>query len=205
MNPIKILMTAAVALVGLCCDANADTDPFETYLMFDAGVQRVQDMTLYNQQQTRISFDRGMRLDVRTGAYLNEFTGLELDFGLMHNRAKGVSDLQLTPDLEGMDNYQYTMMINAIGKVPIYGPLNIRGGIGFGIVYSSFWGRTGYNAFDATAALQAVAGIHYAITENYELAVTSKFLATTTHDLGSRGQGSGTRSYALMGTFAFTF
>jgi hypothetical protein len=206
MNLIKTSLACAVVVAAsLGCKVCADGAPYETYLTFDAGVHREKDMTLDNPQRTRISYDRGLRLDVRTGFYVNDYTALELDFGLLHNRAKGVTDLALTPDLENMDHYQYTMMMNAIGKLPVYGPLSLRGGVGFGIAYSAFWGREGYDAFDAAVAFQAISGIYYSIGEDYDIGITSKFLATSGHDLGSRGQASGTRSYALMGTFSFRF
>jgi OOP family OmpA-OmpF porin len=200
----QILMFSAAALFVLCGSALAEESPFETYLRFDGGVQRQQDLTTGNSDGGRISFDRGLRFDIAAGGFGTEFCAVELEAGLLHNLGRaGVSVL---PNSSGqtLDVYQIPFMLNAIARLPIGRHLSLRAGPGFGYVYSVFCGGD-LASVDRTFAVQGIIGAHYAIGEDFDLGVSYKFLATTEHCLGLGVSMSGTRSHALLAGLAFRF
>jgi hypothetical protein len=199
----SFIITATMLLLW-DCDGYAEGQPYETYLRFDGGVQRQQDLTIAGGDGARISFERGLRFDVTAGVFESEFCALELETGLLHNSGRSTFGVPVTATAQSLDVYQLPFMLNGVCKLPLGRHFNIRGGLGVGYVYSLFWGGD-LDSADRTFGFQGTVGAHYSIGEILDLGVSYKFLATTEHCLGSGVKAGGTRSHALLAGVAFRF
>ena len=176
---------------------------------FEGGISLVEDSTLHDDAATKVSFDSGLRLDLRIGGTFTNGLGLDIDLGLIYNQMK-VNPLNTESGT--LDFYQIPMMLEVTYTFPGLGPFRVYVGGGIGAVYGLFTGSgTGLFGFDSdlTFGYQATAGLKYALSEHWEIGVVYRFLGTTEHELdsgfGSAVKMDGTLTHALMATISLKF
>jgi opacity protein-like surface antigen len=176
---------------------------------FEGGISLVENSTLHDDAGTKVSFDPGMRLDLRVGGAFTNGFGLDLDVGLIYNQMK-VNPL--STETGTLDFYQIPMMLEVTYSLPRFGGFRAYVGAGIGAVCGIFTGSgTGLLGFDSdiTFGYQATVGLKYALSEDWEMGIAYRFLGTTEHELdsgfGSAVKMDGTFTHSLMATISFKF
>jgi len=207
MKAIKTsALAGAVALAMLAIGQNLYAG-----VSFEGGISLVEDGSVHDgsQDPAKVSFDPGVRLDLRVGGNFTNRFGLDVDLGLIYNQMK-VNPLSMESGT--LDFYQIPMMLEVTYNLPHFGGFSAYLGGGIGAVYGIFTGSgTGLLGFDSdlTFGYQAIAGLKYALSERWEIGVVYRFLGTTEHELDS-GFGSvvkmdGTLTHSLLATISFKF
>ena len=173
---------------------------------FEGGVSLTQDTTFHGfDGTTKVSFDRGFRLDVTGGQTLPSGLGFDLDLGLIYSPMKRNP---LVADSGNLDFYQIPMMLEVRYEIPLFGPVSAYLGGGIGAVYDVFTGSgTSILGFttDVTFGYQGTAGIECALNDRWAIGVGYRFLGTTDHDLGSGVTMDGTLTHSLLATLSYKF
>jgi len=173
----------------------------------DGGVTRTQDTVVDDGlgNSTPVSFDSGLRFDLRLGVRSPVGFGAEIDLGVLYNQLK---TNPLFPSGGKLDLYQVPILLNGFYSFRVLGPLRIQLGGGIGAVYGVFSGD-GTSLIDVSSDVsfgyQGFGQISYALNERLDIGVAYKYLGTTSHDWGSGIKMDGTRTHALMAALTIKF
>ena len=196
---IVLAAMTALGLAGLSSKTYGADSTGRGFLAFEGGVALTQGTTFHGPDgESKVSFDRGLRFDIRGGANSKNGFGFDLDLGLIY------SPLKENPLLEeggSLDLYEIPMMVDLTYTSPPLGPFRAYVGGGIGGVYGVWTGNgTSILGFttDITFGYQGAAGIKYEINDRWDIGVAYKFLGTTAHDLDSGISMDGTLTHSLM-------
>ena len=121
----------------------------------------------------------GVRGDVVLGYNLNQSWAAEFNTGLIWN---STGNSQPYPYNVTLDTYTVPILVNAIYRIPLKGPLSSYIGVGGGGALSILsYGASGYNlgSYNFALAYQAKAGLEYRLTDNASIDVAYEFLGST--------------------------
>ena len=212
MNPTKsikgiaLALTTGVAYLALNSTALAADSTNKGFLAFDGGVSYSQSTTFHGADgNSRVSFDSGLRFDIRGGVEPESGLGFDLDLGVIYCPLK---QNPLLVEGGSLDLYEIPMMVDLTYTLPRFGPFRAYLGGGIGGVYG-VWTGNGTSLFgfttDITFGYQGTAGIKYQINDRCDLGVAYRFLGTTGHDLGSGISMDGTLTHSFMAVVNFKF
>ena len=132
----------------------------------------------------KVKFDPGARLDVAVGYNFTQNWAAELEVGLIISPVQ--SSYALGTDYMSVYLTELPVLVNGIYTQPLskWCSVYIGGGVGGVFVHyeDEYWDTT---PTAATFAYQGLAGIRFMISQNCELGLGYKYLATTGYDVGS--------------------
>jgi len=209
MNTTKSIVlaaTTALALTGFNPNTSGADSNGRGFLAFEGGVALTQGTTFHGLDgDTKVSFDRGLRFDVRGGVNFNTGLSFDLDLGVIYSPLK---ENPLLIEGGSLDLYEIPIMLDFTYTFPRFGPFRAYLGAGLGGVYGIWTGNgTSFLDFttDITFGYQGTAGIKYEINDRWDIGVAYKFLGTTEHDLDSGRSMDGTLTHSLMAVVNLKF
>jgi len=148
----------------------------------------------------------GVRGDVVLGYNLNQSWAAEFNTGLIWN---STGNSQPYPYNVTLDTYTVPILVNAIYRIPLKGPLSSYIGVGGGGALSILsYGASGYNlgSYNFALAYQAKAGLEYRLTDNATIDLAYEFLGTTdpSWSFSQTATATGTTDYTVKEKGFFT-
>ena len=212
---------AVAGIFSLGAAAQAGEPTSKTYLGFDVGVALQQEVNARDNSGAdagKVKFDPGIRGDVVFGYNFCDSFAAELEVGVLANSISSISGNQLSDFGASADLYQIPLLVNAVYRLPLKGPLTAYVGVGVGgaatilqgnnVPLFNFNPNSSYSDVDYTFAYQAMAGLKYAINRNIDLGIAYKFIGTTDHQWTDNGvvfSSDGTMAHTILATFTWKF
>lgn len=186
------------------------------YVGMDAGVAIQDDITVNNSlgESEEVAFDPGVRFDGQLGYCITKNWAAELDVGVIVSQVN--RSIVLGAESMNVDLIQVPMVVNVIYSFPIGRGFSAYVGGGGGGIFSEYNNEFGGSTpSDEAFAYQALAGIRYAMSAQWEIGLGYKFLGTSRHDIGegvgfdgytpTTYKSDGTMTHAAMATLTYRF
>ncbi len=159
--------------------------------------------TSYSKNTT---FDLGVRGDAIFGYNLSRSWAAEFESGLIWN---STGNSQPYPQNVTINTYTVPILVNAVYRIPIKGPLSSYLGVGGGGAVSVLsYNASSYNlgSYSFAFAYQAKAGLEYRLMDNASIDLTYEFLGTTdpSWSFSQTVTGIGTTDYTVNEKGFFT-